>query len=55
MKLRISPIGTGACPICVRNANCRIQQAMDEMLGNFTEIEEMEIVIYTCPRFKEKP
>ncbi len=55
MKLEINPRGNGACPLCGNNKNCGIKRKIgsnaDEI--NPSSIEEMEIVIYTCPYFKE--
>ncbi|MBU0936670.1 MAG: hypothetical protein KKC64_13710 [Spirochaetes bacterium] len=55
MKLEINPRGNGACPMCRHNHNCHVQ---DQLLGNVNELNggsghEMEIVIYSCPYFKE--
>ena len=56
MKLEINPRGNGACPICVSHGNCRVQRKLSEnvaALGPSAD-DEMEIVVYSCPYFKEK-
>lgn len=56
MKLEINPRGNGACPICVNDKNCRIQRKLAENMDELESSEEegLEIVIYSCPYFKEK-
>ncbi len=56
MKLELNPRGNGACPICVSNGSCRIQRKLAENVDPMTPASdgEMEIVIYSCPYFKEK-
>lgn len=56
MKVEINHRDNGACPLCTHNGRCIIQ---DKIRGSLYEFEkdkthEMELVIYTCPRFKEK-
>lgn len=53
---KINPRGNGACPICMRTDDCRIKKAIAASISDFTEDEamEMEIVIYSCPQFREK-
>lgn len=54
MELLLNPRGNGACPLCVNSGNCRIQRQLMENVGKLTNDQEMEIVIYTCPYFREK-
>jgi len=54
MELFLNPRGNGACPICVQHGNCRIQKQLTENVTKITSGMEMEIVVYTCPYFKEK-
>jgi len=54
MKLQINPRGNGACPICLHNGRCQLQMALQDALREKEKNEELELVIYTCPRFKEK-
>ena len=56
MKVDINPRGNGACPLCVLLDNCRFRKAIEAALEPFPESDasRMEIVVYSCPRFKEK-
>jgi hypothetical protein len=54
MKLQINPRGNGACPICQHNERCLIQTDLQDSMTEKNKDEELEVVIYTCPRFKEK-
>ncbi len=52
-----NPRDNGACPLCTKRDDCRLRAAIREALRKAeTAAEgEIEIVIYTCPRFEEKP
>jgi hypothetical protein len=56
MKLEINPRGNGACPLCVNHGACSIQKKIGENVDtiNPSPEAEMELVIYSCPYFKEK-
>ncbi len=55
MKVEINPRGNGACPICVANGNCPLQQRLGASLESMNGKEaEMELAIYSCSYFKEK-
>ncbi|WP_319560917.1 hypothetical protein [Marispirochaeta sp.] len=56
MKVEINNRENGACPLCIRNGNCALQKALQKALHEYDKPvdHEMELVIYTCPRFKEK-
>ncbi len=56
MKLEINPRGNGACPLCVSHGSCRVQRKLADNVDPLGAIdgEGMEIVIYSCPYFKEK-
>lgn len=56
MKVEINHRGNGACPICTQNGRCILQDSLKGSLREFdTDSDhEMELVVYTCPRFKEK-
>lgn len=57
MKIKINPQGNGACPICVFSGSCYLQDSIKNGLDSIKDLNEikMELVIYACPRFKEKP
>jgi len=53
--LELNVRGNGACPICVNTNNCHIQETLKETMDKYSsEDDQMEIVIYSCPKFKEK-
>lgn len=54
MNLQINPRGNGACPICSHNGRCQIQSDLKDAIKKRDKDEELEVVIYTCPRFREK-
>jgi len=56
MKLEINPRGNGACPICVSHGNCRVQRKLADNVDSLgpSGDDGMEIVVYSCPYFKEK-
>ncbi len=55
MHVDINPRGNGACPLCTQNGFCRIQKSLEESTASFNEQENpMELVVYSCPYFKEK-
>jgi hypothetical protein len=55
MRLDMNPRGNGACPLCRLLPRCPLRKALAESLEEFRDPEDtgMEIVIYTCPMFKE--
>jgi hypothetical protein len=56
LEVKINSRGTGACPQC-RFTSCHITTKIKEALKDVVagKIDnEMEIVIYKCPRFVEK-
>ena len=56
MQVDINPRGNGACPICLSSGNCRIQDMLTQTLDNFSKGDsQIELVVYTCPQFQEKP
>lgn len=57
MEIDINPRGNGACPLCVLNGACRIQKALAasaENLSAHRDGQSLEVVIYSCPQFKEQ-
>lgn len=56
MNLLINPRGNGACPLCAMNGSCRVQRKLAENVDplGMTHDDDMEIVVYSCPYFKEK-
>ena len=56
MHVEINSRGNGACPLCNQNGNCRVQDTIIKATDVFSESgNPMELVIYSCPQFKEKP
>jgi len=55
MQIDINPRGNGACPLCRQNGSCRIQKALAGSLETISDQDApIEIVVYSCPLFKEK-
>jgi hypothetical protein len=55
MRVEINPRGNGACPLCEKNGTCRIQKTLNESVTPFPDRDTpMELVVYSCPHFKEK-
>ena len=54
MKVEINNRGNGACPLCIYHETCIIHASIKEAMDEYNRKQEMELVIYTCPRFKEK-
>jgi hypothetical protein len=57
MEIRFSPRDNGACPVCRRASSCGIRQALAASVKDVrgAREREMELVIYSCPQFVEKP
>ena len=53
MEIEINHRGNGACPLCTKNGNCKITRALNEATKSIKQSDKLEIVIYTCPEFKE--
>ena len=57
LEVKINSRGTGACPQC-RFTSCYINTKIRDSLKDISIVSkidnEMEIVIYKCPRFVEK-
>jgi hypothetical protein len=56
MKLEINPRGNGACPLCAAKRECRLHKKLIAALAPSPDPdgEGMEIVVYSCPEFKER-
>ncbi len=54
MKLEINPRGNGACPLCSRNGECKLQKLLAASIEREGDSSELEVVIYTCAKFSEK-
>ena len=56
MKVEINNRDNGACPLCIYNGRCILHDTVRGSLDDFdkNDAQEMQLVIYTCPRFKEK-
>jgi len=56
MHIEINSRGNGACPICDSSGNCRIQDILTKSMETFSQSgDPMELVVYSCPQFQEKP
>ena len=56
MLVEINSRGNGACPICISCGNCRIQDVLAQSVNAFSQSNDpMELVVYSCPQFAEKP
>jgi hypothetical protein len=55
MLVEINVRGNGACPICKFTDNCNIQETLKKALEQYSgEDNIMEMVIFSCPKFREK-
>ncbi len=56
MKLDINPRGNGACPLCASDGGCRLKKRLADALAERPDRENggMEIVVYSCPEFRER-
>ncbi len=55
MQVDINPRGNGACPLCVQHGSCRVQKALVASTDGIPDRDSaMELVVYSCPYFKEK-
>jgi len=54
MQVEINHRGNGACPICRYDGKCMYQEKIRQALSEVKSRENFELVIYTCPHFKEK-
>jgi hypothetical protein len=57
MVVRFNPRDNGACPFCRRLGGCTVRRTMEESLKDRKDAKKlgMEVVIYACPFFEEKP
>jgi hypothetical protein len=54
MQVKINHRGNGACPLCRHDGKCLYQKKIVEALADIKSREDFELVIYSCPHFKEK-
>jgi hypothetical protein len=55
MHIEINGRGNGACPLCASNDSCRVQDTLAKAMTEFSQSgDPMELVVYSCPQFKEK-
>ncbi len=60
MKLNINNRGNGACPLCAYAGACVLHQKLSGAVEDAEKHfhghpgDEMQIVIYSCPYFREK-
>jgi hypothetical protein len=56
MQIEINSRGNGACPLCDSDGNCRVQDTLKKAMDAFSSKNDpMELVVYSCPQFQEKP
>ena len=56
MQIEINSRGNGACPVCNSSGNCRIQDMLTNSMAAFSQSNDpMELVVYSCPLFQERP
>ena len=56
MQIEINNRGNGACPLCNSCGKCRVQDRLTDSMAAFSESDDpMEMVVYSCPQFQEKP
>jgi hypothetical protein len=54
MKLEINTRGNGACPLCSSCGKCRIHKLLASGVEKALSDSAMELVVYSCPYFKER-
>jgi len=55
MKVEINVRGNGACPLCRFSGKCRLQDTISKSIIDFTQMDNpIELVVYSCPKFREK-
>jgi len=55
MIVELNSWGNGACPFCSKAGDCHVQETLKKTMSKLSdEDNKMELVIYTCPYFKEK-
>jgi hypothetical protein len=54
MEVTINPRENGACPLCRYHGRCTLQNKIRTALEDVKNEEKFELVIYSCPHFKEK-
>jgi hypothetical protein len=53
MKVSINPRGNGACPLCIYNKKCLVQETLEKTLNTVYANGELGVVIYNCSKFLE--
>ncbi len=56
MEIRFNPRDNGACPLCTKIKDCAIRTALSESVKAVRDPTKhgIEVVIYSCPVFKER-
>ncbi len=56
MTIKINPLGNGACPLCIHAGKCVLHSKLRDAVSGIKDKggTGMEIVVYSCPSFKEK-
>ncbi|MDR1893936.1 MAG: hypothetical protein LBQ61_04485 [Spirochaetales bacterium] len=53
MELLVNPRGNGACPLCLFNNRCLIQESLGKAAAAIPSGGKLGLVIYNCPKFQE--
>jgi hypothetical protein len=56
MDIRFNPQNNGACPLCTKMEECVIRKGFSASVKAMRDSSRsgMEMVIYSCPMFKER-
>jgi hypothetical protein len=56
MEIHLNPRDNGACPLCTKIDACPVRGRITDSVAEIRDpsSQGMEIVIYTCPLFKER-
>ncbi len=57
MDIRFNPRDNGACPLCTKIDDCMLRRRIAKSTAELKDPKAigMDLVIYTCPLFEEKP
>lgn len=56
MEIRFNPRDNGACPLCTKMIDCTVRKAFSDSVKAVRDPSKagIEVVIYSCPMFKER-